>query len=83
MPMERYKPEQIVTLPQQIEVEIATGNHATSLQGNRNHIADLQPQEERVRRVEAGSSQTTQGTGKGGQQAEAAGGGAVCGETGS
>jgi len=33
MPMKRYKPEQIVALPRQIEVEIANGkNHATSLQ---------------------------------------------------
>ncbi len=45
MPMKKYKPEQIVTLLRQIEVEIANErkDHSASLQGNPDHRADLLP----------------------------------------
>jgi hypothetical protein len=41
MPMKRYKPEQIVTLLKQIEVEIANSNHPANLQGSRGHRSNL------------------------------------------
>jgi len=50
MPIQRYKPEQIVTMLRQIEVGIANGkNHPTSLQGSRHHGADVLPLAERIR----------------------------------
>jgi hypothetical protein len=57
MPMKKYKPEQIVTLLRQIEVEIGQRkDHRTSLPRSTDHCADVLPLAERVRRVEAGSS---------------------------
>jgi hypothetical protein len=59
MPMKKHKPEQIVALLRQIEVEIANGEeHTTSLQGSGDHRSDVLPLEERVRRPEVGSSKT-------------------------
>src|SRR5712692_2325913 len=57
-------------------------DHPTSLQGSRDHGADLLPLAEGVRRAEAGASQAVEGPGKGELAAEAVGGGAVAGETG-
>ena len=49
MPMKKHKPEQIVALLRQIEVEIAKREgHTTSLQGSRDHGSDVLPLEERV-----------------------------------
>ena len=79
MPMRKYKPEQIVTLLRQVEVELANGKPPTSLQRSRDHRTDLLPLAEGIRRIEARSSQTTQGAGAR-TPAEAAGGGAVSGE---
>ena len=65
MPMERYKPEQIVTLLRQVEVGIANGKtHAASLQRSRNHCTDLLPLAEGIRRSKTGSSQTTERIGE-------------------
>jgi hypothetical protein len=41
MSIKRYKPEQIVTLLRQIEVEIANSNHPANLQGSRGHRSSL------------------------------------------
>ena len=79
MPMKRYKPEQIVNLLRQIEVEIANGRTYTDLQGNGNHPTDLLPLAEGIRRIKAGSSQASQGVGAGDCEAKAAGGGAFFG----
>ncbi len=82
MPMKRYKPEQIVALLRQIEVEIANGK--TTPQACKE--AEITQQtyyrwQKRIRRPEAGSSQTDEGTGAGERQAEAFGSGAVFRET--
>ena len=45
----------------QIEVGVANGKTTRSLQGSRDHRADLLLPEKRVRRVEAGSSQRPEG----------------------
>ena len=81
MPIKRYKAEQIVTLLRQIEVGIANGKtHPASLQGSGDHGTDVLPLAEGIRRPEAGSSKTTEGTGKREREAQASGGGAVAGE---
>jgi putative transposase len=55
-------------------------DHATSLQGSRDHDSDLLPLEERVRRPEAGSSETDEGAGAREREVEASSRGAVVGE---
>ena len=57
-------------------------NHPPSLQGSRDHNADVLALAERVRRTEAGASQAVEGPGKGELAAETVGGRAVAGETG-
>src|SRR5260370_36954644 len=56
-------------------------NHPTSLQGSRDHDADVLPLAEGVWRAEAGASQEGGGSGKGGVAAETGGGGDGAGET--
>ena len=81
MPMKKYKPEQIVTLLRQVEVEIANGKTTPQACKEAEITAQtLLPLAEGIRRIKAGSSQTSQGAGAGERQAEAAGGGAVFGE---
>ena len=56
MPMKKHKPEQIVALLRQLEVEIANVKTTPQrLQGSRNHGADELPLEKRARRTDAGS----------------------------
>src|SRR6202162_943015 len=55
-------------------------NHPTSLQGSRDHHADVLPLAEGIRRVEDGPGQAAERTGKGERQVETAGGGAVVGQ---
>src|ERR1017187_5940132 len=57
-------------------------NHPPSLQGSRDHNADVLALAERVRRTEAGASQAVEGPGKGELAVETVGGRAVAGETG-
>jgi hypothetical protein len=81
MPMKRYKPEQIVTLLRQIEVEIANGK--TTPQACKE--AEITQQayyrwRKRIRRARAGTSKTTEGAGEGEPKTQATGGGAVAGE---
>ena len=52
-------------------------DYPVSLQGSRDHPTDLLPLDERVRRTQAGSSKTTERTGKGECETQATGGGAV------
>ena len=81
MPMKKYKPEQIVTLLRQIEVEIANGK--TTPQACKEAEITVQTYyrwRKEYRRPEAGSSETTEGAGAGEREAEAVGGGAVSGE---
>ena len=51
MPTRNYKPEQIVGVLRQIEVQIASG-HAAGLQGSGDLHADLLPVAEGIGRVE-------------------------------
>ena len=81
MPMKRYKPEQIVNLLRQIEVEIANGK--TTPQACKE--AEITQQtyyrwRKEYRRSETGSSQASERAGAGECEVEAAGGGAVSGE---
>src|SRR6202049_304376 len=55
-------------------------DHPASLQGSGDPHADLLPLAEGIRRPEAGSSETTEGTGEGERETQATGGGAVPGE---
>ena len=81
MPMKRYKPEQIVNLLRQIEVEIANGK--TTPQACKE--AEITQQTYYRWRKEFGGlkldqAKRSEGTGAGECEAEAAGGGAVFGE---
>jgi hypothetical protein len=59
MPMKRYKPEPIVTMLRQIEVSIANGkNNPPSLQGSRDHGADVLPLAQGIRRSEDGTGES-------------------------
>ena len=59
MPLQRYKPEQIVTMLRQIEVGIANGkNTPTSLQRSRDRGADVLPLAQGIRRFEDGPGET-------------------------
>jgi putative transposase len=83
MAIRRYKPEQIVNLLRQIEVAIANGKPTPQACKE----AEITVQTYYRWRKEYGGlkldqAQTTEGTGKRKQQAEAAGGGAVAGEAG-
>ena len=63
MPMKKHKPEQIVVLLRQIEVEIANGK--STPQACRNAEITVQtyyPLEKRIRRHEARSSETAEGS---------------------
>jgi hypothetical protein len=54
LPIKRYKPEQIVTMLRQIEVSVANGKTEkppTSLQGSRDHHADVLPLTKGIRRA--------------------------------
>src|SRR6266446_10806210 len=56
-------------------------NHPTSLQGSRDHNADVLPLAEGIRRAEDGPGEATEGTGEGEWQVEAAGRGVGAGQT--
>ena len=65
MPIQRYKPEQIVTMLRQIEVGIANGKTTPqALQGSQHHGADVLPLAEGIRRCEDGPGQAAERTGK-------------------
>ena len=82
MPMKKYKPEQIVTLLRQVEVELANGK--TTAQACKE--AEITAQTYYRWRKEFGGFKLDQAkrlkgkAGAGERQAEAAGGGAVAGE---
>ena len=81
MPMKKHKPEQIVALLRQMEVEIANGKSTPqACEGSRDHCSDVLPLEERVRRPEAGSSKTDEGAGAREREVKAFSSGAVSGE---
>ena len=69
-----------MALLRQIEVEIEREKHSTSLQGSRDHGSNVLPLEKRVRRPEAGSSETDEGARAREREAEAFSRGAVVGE---
>ena len=81
MPMKKHKPEQIVALLRQIEVEIANGK--STLQACMEAEITIQAYyhwEERVRRPETGSSKTDEEAGAREREVEAFSSGAVSGE---
>ena len=82
MPMQRYKPEQVVTMLRQIEVAVANGKATPQACKEAGITVDVLPLAQGIWRVEGGAGQADEGTGKGEQSAEAAGGGAVSGEAG-
>ena len=51
MPMRKYKPEQIVTLLRQVEVELANGKTTPQACKEAEITADLLPLAERIRRI--------------------------------
>src|ERR1700680_2307686 len=55
-------------------------NHPTSLQGSRDHGADVLPLAEGIRRFEDGPGEAVEGTGEGERQVETVGSGAVVGQ---
>ena len=58
MPMQRYKPEQIVTLLRQIEVAVASGKAMPhGVPGSRGHHADVLPLAEGVWWAQDGAGQ--------------------------
>jgi len=62
MSTKRYKPEQVVNLSRQIEVEIANGKtHAASLPGCSDHGTDVLSLAEGVRWAEARPSPAAEG----------------------
>ena len=66
MPMQRYKPEQIVTLLQQIEVAVASGEgDAAGVPGSRDHHADVLPLAEGVWWAQDGAGETAERAGEG------------------
>ena len=76
MSIKNYKPEQIVTILRQIEVQMANGEDGTAgLQGSGDTHADLLPLAEGIRRVEAGASETAEGVGEGKHPIETTGSG--------
>ena len=78
MSIEKNKPEQIVTVLRQIEVQICQREEgAPSLQRSRNPHPDLLSLAEGVRRTEARPSQTAEGIGERECATETASGGAV------
>jgi hypothetical protein len=80
MPIQRYKPEQIVTMLRQIEVGIANAtNSPQACKEATITVPDVLPLAQRIRRIEDGPGQAAERTGKGKRQAETAGGGAVVG----
>ena len=78
MPMQKYKPEQIVTILRQVEV--AVGNGKSTPQACKE--AGITVQTYYRWRKEYGGLKVDQGTGEGERQAEAAGSGTVSGEAG-
>jgi putative transposase len=82
MPMKKHKPEQIVALLRQIEIEIANGKSTPQAckEGSRDHGSNVLPLEKRVRRPEVGSSETDEGARAREREAEAFSRGAVVGE---
>ena len=59
MSIKKYKPEQIVAVLRQIEVQIANGEDGpASLQGSRNPHSNLLPVAEGIRRAEGGAGKT-------------------------
>ena len=62
MPMKKHKPEQIVALLRQIEVEIANGKStAQACKKTGDHGSNVLPLEKKGRHREAGSSETDEG----------------------
>src|SRR5471030_867711 len=55
-------------------------NHPTSLQGSRDHSADVLPLAEGVRRAKDGPGETIEGAGEGEREVEAVGGGTGAGQ---
>jgi len=80
MPMQKYKPEQIVTILRQIEVAMANGK--STPQACKEAGITVQTLAEGVRRAEGRAGQEDEGTGEGEYPTEAAGGGTVAGEAG-
>ena len=70
----KHTAEQIVNLLRQIEVGSGEReDDAASVQGSRDHGADVLPLAQGVRRVAGGPGAAAEGTGAGERQAEAAG----------
>ena len=83
MSIQKNKPEQIVTVLRQIEVQMANGKDgAPSLQGSRNSHPDVLSVAEGVRRTKIRAGQTAEGIGEGECTTEAGGGRVVAGEAG-
>ena len=83
MPTRNDKPEQIVAVLRQIEVQMANGEDSTPrLQRSRNPRPELLPVAEGIWRAEAGSGETAEGIEEGERSPEATGRGAVAGEAG-
>jgi hypothetical protein len=62
MPMKKHKPEQIVALLRQIEIEIANGKSTPqACKEAEITVQTYYPLEKRVRRPEVGSSETDEG----------------------
>ena len=81
MPMQRYKPEQIVTVLRQIEAAMANGKSTPpGLQGGWDPYADVLSVAEGVWRSEGGAGQTAEGVGEGKHPVETTGSRAVAGE---
>ena len=81
--IKKYKPEQIVVVLRQIEVQIANGKTPPQACKEAGIVhPDVLPVAEGIRRAEGGAGKTAQGTGEGEWAAEAAGGGAFAGEAG-